>query len=153
MLSLPKRTRAPVDAQINIVPYIDVMLVLLVIFMMTTPIMEQGIEVDLPTSSETGTRPVEFTEQQPSIITINKNGEYFINSLDSGTDSSLESKRLALSVIAGRIAARLEIYPNMKVFVRGDAEVAYGSVVALMSFLQDNGVQKVGMITQSIDAK
>jgi biopolymer transport protein TolR len=153
MLALPKRTRAPVDAQINIVPYIDVMLVLLVIFMMTTPIMEQGIEVDLPTSSETGTRPVEFAEQQPSIITINKNGEYFINSLDSGTDSSLESKRLALSVIAGRIAARLEIYPNMKVFVRGDAEVAYGSVVALMSFLQDNGVQKVGMITQSIDAK
>jgi biopolymer transport protein TolR len=153
MLALPKRSKPPIDAQINIVPYIDVMLVLLVIFMMTTPIMEQGIEVDLPVSSESGTQPVDFTEQQPSVITINKNGEYFINSLGNDSGKLSKGERLSLGVIAGRVAARLEVYPDMKVFVRGDAEVAYGSVIALMSFLQDNGIEKVGMITQSVDAK
>ena len=71
MIELPKRIRPNIDAQINIVPYIDVMLVLLVIFMMTTPIIEQGIDVDLPAAEA---QMVDFTEQQPTIITINRAG-------------------------------------------------------------------------------
>jgi biopolymer transport protein TolR len=142
MISLPKRTRTHADASINIVPYIDVMLVLLVIFMMTTPILEQGIEVDLPNANA---ESVDFSEQEPTIITINRNGEYFINSI---TDNS-EPERLSVGKIAARVQARLQTYPEMKVFVRGDQEVAYGAVIALMAFLQKNGVGKVGIVTES----
>lgn len=150
MIELPKRARPATDAQINIVPYIDVMLVLLVIFMMTTPIIEQGIEVDLPSAE---TKIVDFSEQQPTIITINKLGEYFINSLDENNTQVTGGDKLPLGVIAGRVRARLDIYPQMKVFVRGDREVDYGSVVSLMSFLQNNGVDKVGIVTESPEAK
>ena len=149
MIELPKRARPEIDAQINIVPYIDVMLVLLVIFMMTTPIIEQGIDVDLPTAEA---QMVDFTEQQPTIITINRAGEYFINSMaDEGAEVST-GERLSLGRIAARVQARLQIFPQMKVFVRGDREVAYGSVISLMSFLQKNGVEKVGIVTESPDA-
>ncbi len=150
MLPLPKRAKADIDAQINIVPYIDVMLVLLVIFMMTTPIIEQGIEVDLPSAEA---EIVDFTEQQPSIITINKDGEYFINSLSDESADVSSGERLPLGRIAARVQARMQAFPQMKVFVRGDTQVAYGSVIALMSFLQKNGVDKVGIVTESPDAK
>ncbi|SFV83286.1 Tol biopolymer transport system, TolR protein [hydrothermal vent metagenome] len=150
MIELPKRIRPQVDAQINIVPYIDVMLVLLVIFMMTTPIIEQGIEVDLPSAEA---KMVDFTEQQPTIITINRVGEYFINSMDNESAEVSQGERLPLGRVAARVQARLQIFPKMKVFVRGDREVAYGSVIALMSFLQKNGVDKVGIVTESPDVK
>ena len=150
MIELPKRARPMIDAQINIVPYIDVMLVLLVIFMMTTPIIEQGIDVDLPTAEA---KIVDFTEQQPTIITINRAGEYFINSMADESIDVSSGEHLPLSRIAARVQARLQVFPQMKVFVRGDREVAYGSVIALMSFLQKNGVDKVGIVTESSDAK
>ncbi len=150
MIVLPKRHRPVIDAQINIVPYIDVMLVLLVIFMMTTPIIKQGIEVDLPSAEAT---MVDFTQQQPTIITIDKQGKYFINSLNEDDSDVAKGEKLSLGIIAGRVSARLEIYPQMEVFVRGDRQVAYGSVVSLMSFLQKNGVDKVGIVTESPDAK
>jgi biopolymer transport protein TolR len=148
MIALPKRSRPHVESQINIVPYIDVMLVLLVIFMMTTPIIEQGIEVDLPSAEA---NIVDFSEQQPTIITINRDGDYFINSLDENTARLTDGELLPLGIIAGRVRARLEIYPQMKVFVRGDRAVDYGSVVSLMSFLQSNGVEKIGVVTDSTD--
>jgi biopolymer transport protein TolR len=150
MIELPQRHRPEVDAHINIVPYIDVMLVLLVIFMMTTPIIEQGIEVDLPTADA---KMVDFTEQQPTIVTINKEGEYFINSLDEDSSEVANGEKLPLGIVAGRVSARLEVYPSMQVFVRGDANVAYGAVVSLMAFLQKNGVNKVGIVTESSDVK
>lgn len=153
MIAPPKHRIATIDAQINIVPYIDVMLVLLVIFMMTTPIIEQGIEVDLPIAQ---TNPVDFSEQQPSIITINKKGEYFINSLvddHAQLSDGEDGNQLTLSALIGQAQALLDIYPQMKFFVRGDREVAYGSVVDLMSDLQKFGVDKVGLITESPDSK
>jgi biopolymer transport protein TolR len=150
MIELPKRARPMIDAQINIVPYIDVMLVLLVIFMMTTPIIEQGIDVDLPAAEA---KIVDFTEQQPTIITINRAGEYFINSMADESIDVSSGEHLPLSRIAARVQARLQVFPQMKVFVRGDREVAYGSVIVLMSFLQKNGVDKVGIVTESPDAK
>ena len=148
MIALPKRARPKIEAQINIVPYIDVMLVLLVIFMMTTPIIEQGTEVDLPSADA---NIVDFSEQQPTIITINKDGQFYINSLDENKAKITDGDLVPLGVIAGRVRARLEMYPNMKVFVRGDKEVAYGTVVLLMSFLQNNGVEKIGVVTDSPD--
>ncbi|SFV86847.1 Tol biopolymer transport system, TolR protein [hydrothermal vent metagenome] len=146
MIVLPKRTRADIDAHINIVPYIDVMLVLLVIFMMTTPIIEQGIEVDLPKQSSDNAKAVNLAEQEPTIISINREGEYFINSMDSN-----DVERLSAGKVAARVQARMQVFPTMQVFVRGDREVAYGAVIALMSFLQKNGVGKIGIITESED--
>lgn len=148
MITVPKPSRTKIDANINIVPYIDVMLVLLVIFMMTTPIIEQGIEVDLPA---TKAESVDFTGQQPTVISINKTGEYFINSLNLHNSDEADEEKLPVGIIAGRVKARLELYPQMKVFVRGDKMVNYGTVIALMSFLQQNGVGKIGIITESPD--
>jgi biopolymer transport protein TolR len=146
MISPPRRVRHRPDAQINIVPYIDVMLVLLVIFMMTTPIIEQGVEVDLP---QADAKMVDFSEQQPTVISIDKDGRYYINSVDQENTNITNGEQLPLSRIAGRVRARLEVFPAMQVFVRGDRDVAYGSVVNLMAFLKNNGVEKVGIITES----
>lgn len=144
MIPLPKRAKSNIDAQINIVPYIDVMLVLLVIFMMTTPIIEQGVEVDLPSADA---KMVEFSEHKPTVISINKDGKYFISSLTD--DDVSPSEPLPLETIAGRVNARMQLNPQTKVFIRSDESVRYGLVVHLMSFLEKNGVEKAGLLTQS----
>jgi biopolymer transport protein TolR len=147
MIALPSRARPKVNAEINIVPYIDVMLVLLVIFMMTTPIIEQGVEVDLP---QADAKMVDYTEQQPTVITIDKQGEYYINSLHDTTSAEMdEGENVSLSTAVGRVIGRLQTYPEMKVFVRGDKDVDYGSVVQLMALLQQSGVDKVGIVTET----
>ncbi len=147
MIELPRRSRPNVNADINIVPYIDVMLVLLVIFMMTTPIIEQGVEVDLP---QTDANMVEYTKDQPTVITIDKQGDYFINSLQDATaELTEEGERVSINVAVNRVIARLQIWPEMKVFVRGDKNIDYGRVVELMALLQQNGVDKVGLVTEN----
>jgi len=123
------------------------MLVLLVIFMMTTPIIEQGVEVDLPQSDA---NMVDYVEQQPTVITIDREGNYYINSLyDTASSDIDEGEQVTISVAVGRVMARLEAYPEMKVFVRGDRDVNYGRVVQLMALLQQSGVDKVGMVTET----
>ncbi len=153
MIELPKRTRPAIDAQINIVPYIDVMLVLLVIFMLATPIIQQGIEVDLP--SGTGeVENIDFSEQFPTIVTVNKEGEYFINPLNEENTELSQGEALPLVNLAATVKARMQLFPQMKVFVKGDKNVLYGKVIELMSILQDNtGVGKIGMVIESPDAK
>ena len=147
MIELPSRSRPNVNADINIVPYIDVMLVLLVIFMMTTPIIEQGVEVDLPQAEAS---MVEYTKDQPTVITIDRQGDYYINSLEDATaEITEEGEKVSINVAVNRVIARLQIWPEMKVFVRGDKNVDYGSVVELMALLQQNGVDKVGIVTEN----
>ena len=147
MIELPSRSRPNVNADINIVPYIDVMLVLLVIFMMTTPIIEQGVEVDLPQAEAS---MVEYTKDQPTVITIDRQGDYYINSLEDATaEITEEGEKVSINVAVNRVIARLQIWPEMKVFVRGDRNVDYGSVVELMAVLGRNGVEKVGIITET----
>ena len=147
MIELPSRSRPNVNADINIVPYIDVMLVLLVIFMMTTPIIEQGVEIDLP---QADANMVEYTKDQPTVITIDKQGDYYINSLEDATaEMTEEGEKVSINVAVNRVIARLQIWPEMKVFVRGDKNVDYGSVVELMALLQQNGVDKVGIVTEN----
>jgi len=147
MIALPSRARPKVNAEINIVPYIDVMLVLLVIFMMTTPIIEQGVEVDLPQAES---NMVGYAEQVPTVITIDKQGNYYINSLHDTDSADLEEgEKVSLSVAIGRVMARLDTYPQMKVFLRADKEVNYGRVVQLMALLQQSGVDKIGVVTET----
>ena len=131
MIELPKRARPGTNADINIVPYIDVMLVLLVIFMMTTPIIEQGVEVDLPKA------PGVIVELDPNqtrtVISIDKSGKYYINSsMDPGILEADETEALSLKTIVNRVLVRREINPDMKVFVRGDLASEYDAMIQLI---------------------
>ena len=146
MLNIPVRKAKKIDGNINIVPYIDVMLVLLIIFMMTTPIIEQGIEVDLPNAGSG--EIIDFNSDYPIIISINKEGKYYINNADSNKDTSEE---VAITSLVAMIKGRLAVYPDKQIFIRGDKEVKYNFIVALMSFLQQHNITKVGLITESVD--
>ena len=147
MIELPKRARPGTNADINIVPYIDVMLVLLVIFMMTTPIIEQGIEVDLPESPAT---MVEYEDQQPTVITIDKDGNYYINSMmDPGIEDPGTTEVVSLNIVVNQVLARREIWPDMQVFVRGDEDADYGKVLGVIAELEYKGIEKLGFMTQN----
>jgi biopolymer transport protein TolR len=146
MLSIPQRRAKKLDGNINIVPYIDVMLVLLIIFMMTTPIIEQGIEVDLPQSGSG--EVIDFSDSYPVIISIDKVGNYYINSIDENNENK---EQVELGVLTAMIKARLALSPDKQIFVRGDKEVQYNFIVELMSFLQQHNIDKVGLITESIN--
>ena len=147
MIELPKRARPDTNADINIVPYIDVMLVLLVIFMMTTPIIEQGIEVDLPEAPAT---MVEYEDKQPTVITIDKDGNYYINSMmDPGIEDPGNTKMVSLNVVVNQVLARREIWPDMQVFVRGDVEADFGKVLGVIAELEYKGIEKLGFMTEN----
>ncbi len=147
MIALPKRARPDTNADINIVPYIDVMLVLLVIFMMTTPIIEQGIEVDLPEAPAT---MVEYEDQQPTVITIDKDGNYYINSMmDPGIEDPGTTEVVSLNIVVNQVLARREIWPDMQVFVRGDVDADFGKVLGVIAELEYKGIEKLGFMTEN----
>ena len=125
-------------AEINVVPYIDVMLVLLVIFMVTAPLLMQGVKVELP---EASSDPVENQDSEPIIVSINASGELFLNLGDS-------EQALSLATIRERVSVVLRRNPNKPVMVWGDRNVPYGEVVLLMSALQESGAPKVGLVTE-----
>ena len=147
MIELPKRARPATNADINIVPYIDVMLVLLVIFMMTTPIIEQGVEVDLPEAPAT---MVEYEDQQPTVITIDKDGNYYINSMmDPGIEDPGTTEVVSLNIVVNQVLARREIWPDMQVFVRGDVDADFGKVLGVIAELEYKGIEKLGFMTEN----
>ncbi|MAC37494.1 MAG: protein TolR [Halieaceae bacterium] len=127
-------------AEINVVPYIDVMLVLLVIFMVTAPMLMQGVEVNLP---EAQSAPVAKQDAEPLIVSINDRGQLFLN---LGVD---DKQALELATIRRRVAAVLRRTPDKPVLVWGDKQVAYGDVVLLMTALQEAGVPSVGLVTEN----
>ena len=134
-----QRARKRPMSEINVVPYIDVMLVLLVIFMITAPLLNQGIEVDLP---QADAEPVDETQQDPLVLTVDAEGQYFLN-VGGDPEQAIDAEALVL-----RVAAVLRQRPRATVLVRGDASVDYGQVVAAMSLLQQAGAARVGLITE-----
>tara|TARA_R110002110_G_scaffold271566_1_gene486934 strand:- start:34808 stop:35266 length:459 start_codon:yes stop_codon:yes gene_type:complete len=134
-----KRFNRKVSAEINIVPYIDVMLVLLVIFMVTAPLLQQGVSVDLP---EASAEALPSNEKEPIVVSVDKNGVYFLNIADSPS-LPIESQAMVL-----RIAADLKRNPQRKVLVKGDQGVQYGKVIGAMVLVQKAGVKGVGLITR-----
>ncbi|SDN10100.1 protein TolR [Vreelandella arcis] len=125
--------------EINVVPFIDVMLVLLVIFMITAPMLNQGVDVELP---QVNSEPIESQDDSdPIIISIDREGAYHISLGDEATQVSLDE-------ITSRVNAILGQRPDTPVMVRGDQSVAYGEVVVLMSTLQRSGVANVGLISE-----
>jgi biopolymer transport protein TolR len=127
-------------AEINVVPYIDVMLVLLIIFMVTAPMLMQGVKVELP---EANTAPVENQDSEPLIVSIDADGQLFLN-LGSAKDQAL-----SLATIKQRVAVVMRRNPKKPVLVWGDKAVAYGEVVTLMAALQEAGAPSVGLVTEN----
>jgi biopolymer transport protein TolR len=133
-----RRRRQPM-AEINVVPYIDVMLVLLVIFMITAPLLTQGVQVDLP---QTTSQPMSRQQEEPLIVSIDREGLFYIN---IGDDADQPVDRATLMA---RTAAVLRRRPQTQVVVKGDDKVDYGRVVEAMSLLQQSGAPSVGLLTR-----
>ncbi|EEB77810.1 MAG: protein TolR [Halioglobus sp.] len=126
-------------AEINVVPYIDVMLVLLIIFMATAPMLMQGVKVDLP---EASSDPVENQDSEPLIVSVNAGGELFLN-------LGNEKQVLALATIKDRVSKVMKRNPNKPVLIWGDEAVSYGEVVTVMVALQQAGAPSVGLVTEN----
>jgi biopolymer transport protein TolR len=142
-LALPGATKRKPMAEINVVPYIDVMLVLLIIFMVTAPMLNQGVDVDLPNVNASPVT-VEPDENQ-LIVSVSAKGLYY---LERGSD---DPKAMALVDIQQYVTILLKSQPKTDVLVRGDEAVPYGIVVALMGSLQASGASSVGLITEAPD--
>lgn len=127
-------------AEINVVPYIDVMLVLLVIFMVTAPMLMQGVEVELPKADAA---PVADQDAEPLIVSIDSKGQLFLNL------GANEKQALELATVRQRVGAVLRRTPDKPVLVWGDQRVAYGDVVIVMTALQEAGAPSVGLVTES----
>ena len=129
-------------SEINVVPYIDVMLVLLVIFMVTAPLMTQGIKVDLP---EAASGPIDVTDDEPMlVVSVKGDATYYINSGEA-------EEPVPLSEIGDRAAKIIAANPRIKVLVEGDKNLAYGVIVNLMNTLQAAGAKSVGLITEPFE--
>ena len=132
------RRRRPMS-EINVVPYIDVMLVLLVIFMVATPLMTQGIVVDLPKAAS---GVLEVPENEPTlVVSIKADGSYYIN---VGEDE----EAVSLQLIEERSRKIISVSPDIKVLVEADQYLSYGVVINLMNVLQAAGAKSVGLITE-----
>ncbi len=126
-------------AEINVVPYIDVMLVLLIIFMVTAPMLMQGVKVDLP---EASADPVDNQDSEPLIVSVDAAGQLFLN-------LGNEKQVLALATIKDRVSAVLRRSPDKPVLIWGDRAVPYGEVVSVMVALQEAGAPSVGLVTEN----
>jgi len=128
-------------SEINVVPYIDVMLVLLVIFIATAPILSQGVQVDLPQAKS---EPLPHDEKPPLVISVDAKGNLFLDNLKE----PLEGTELAV-----KVRAALKLDPTRAVLVKGDKNVDYGRVLSAMALLKQAGVAKVGLMTQFYEEK
>ena len=133
-------------SEINVVPYIDVMLVLLVIFMVTAPLTTQGVEVDLPSADSA---PLS-NEEDPLVVTVNANGEIFVNT--GMPRPGAEGTRATIFSLLDQAEKILEVRPDLPVYVRGDEGVTYGEVVRVMSVLQRAGAGSIGLITDPVES-
>jgi len=136
------RVRRKRMSEINVVPYIDVMLVLLVIFMVTTPLLTQGIKVELP---QADSQNIESKGQEPLVVSVDQQGRFYFNIGDK-PDQSLDAKKLMV-----RVKAVLRHRQDSTVYVKGDRNVAYGEVVQVMALLKQSGVEHIGMVTRLPD--
>jgi biopolymer transport protein TolR len=131
--------------EINVVPYIDVMLVLLIIFMVTAPLLTQGIEVELPDAAAEPLDDDLLRDYQPLILSINADGDLFLN---IGKD---EEQAIDEATVVARTLAVLRREPQTPILVRADETVAYGRVVTAMVLLQQAGAKKLGFVTDALE--
>jgi len=125
--------RGKLASQINVTPLVDVMLVLLIIFMVTAPIIQQGVEVSIPKVKAAALK----SNEQEFVVSITRDGETYLN------DTKLEPADLT-----DKLAAISHTRPDMQVYVRADEQVAYGEVIRTMAAIKAAGIESVGMVTQ-----
>jgi biopolymer transport protein TolR len=128
----PKRRRRPLS-DINVTPFVDVMLVLLVIFMVTAPLMQQGIPVELPKTQTAGLT----LEQEPLVVTVKRDGSLY-----------LEDARVELAELPDKLDAVLRERGDDEVFLRADGRVAYETVARTLAILRKAGARQIGMVTE-----
>ncbi len=133
----PARKRRPMS-DINVVPYIDVMLVLLIIFMVTAPLLQQGVEVDLP-NAPSKSLPDDTRQKEPLVVSVDRQGQYYLNQ---------SRVPIATDKLKSEVAARLAREPTLPVYVRGDEQAEYRHVVTAMVILQNAGAANIGLITE-----
>lgn len=138
-----RRPRKKRISEINVVPYIDVMLVLLVIFMITTPLLTEGVKVELPQAAAS---QVDTEDEEPIVVSINKKGQFFLN-LGKNTHKPIKNNELIKQV-----KTVLRHRTDNTVYVKGDRQVAYGKVVKVMALLKQSGVEHVGLVTRLNEA-
>ncbi len=136
-----KKRRAIAD--INVVPYIDVMLVLLIIFMVTAPLLKQGVEVDLPNAPA---NPLDINSPEPIVVSIDMKGALFL-SIAPDSEAQISSEALV-----EQIKTALALDPKRPVMVRGDAEGRYQNVMTTLVLLQQADVGSVGLVTDPEDS-
>ena len=137
------RVRRRKVAEINVVPYIDVMLVLLIIFMVTAPLITQGVKVELPKADA---QPLDKDSKTPLVASIDADGNYY---LAVGTS---KNEPMTAEEVATLVAAHLQIEPDTPVVVNGDGAVSYDAVIQLMVLLQQKaGGPSVGLMTDSLE--
>ena len=129
--------------EINVVPYIDVMLVLLVIFMVTAPLLTQGIEVDLPKAAAQPIQDVPNTP--PLVLSVDKEGNLYINVGDD------EDKPTTGAEVIRRVGIVMRTSPETQILVKADRAVPYGNVVGAMVVLQQGGAESIGFVTDPLD--
>lgn len=132
-----KTKKRKLVAEINVIPYVDVTFVLLVVFMVTAPLLMQGVQVKLPSVDSA---PIKSADNDPFIVSIKNDGTYWI-------DQKGENQSKELSEVKQTVRKILSQNPSKQVLVWGDESVNYGSVVSLMSELQSVGAKSVGLIT------
>jgi biopolymer transport protein TolR len=131
------------NAEINVTPFVDVMLVLLIIFMVTAPLLTQGVEVELP---KAGAEPIkDVPNQPPLVLSVDAAGNLYINVGDD------EDEPVSAKEIVARTGAVLRNSPQTPVLVKADRAVQYGFVVGAMVLLQQGGADKVGFVTDPLD--
>jgi len=133
------RVRKKPMAEINVVPYIDVMLVMLVIFMVTAPLLTQGVSIDLP---EAAAKPMPDTDQEPLVVTVDAAGKLYLNVGDA------PSEPVDGETLVKNVSAVLRRQPGKGVMVRGDHSVDYGTVISALVLLQQAEIPRVGLVTE-----
>ncbi len=131
-MNAPKSSKGPLS-EINIIPLVDVMLVLLIIFMLTAPMMQQGLPVDLP---KVTAKPLP-SKEDVQVVTITRNREIVLN-----------AKKVALKDLKANVQFLFSNKPNKEVFLKADSAVPYGFVVACMGIIHEAGIQKVNIVTK-----
>jgi len=143
-----KRNKRRPMSEINVVPYVDVMLVLLVIFMITAPMLNLGVEVNLPKADA---EPLDSRQnEEPMVITVLKNGDLYLNA--GGEPDGVGSGLIDAETLITTVAAIIRRNPEIQVLVGGDQAVGYGHIYATMVLLQRAGVSKIGLMSDPLDS-
>ncbi|MFY8206653.1 MAG: protein TolR [Arenimonas sp.] len=136
-----RHRKRKLKSEINVVPYIDVMLVLLIIFMVTAPLLNLGVDIDLPKSNAKSIAQ----KQEPIVVVVDAAGGYTLKMQD------IPQQKVDAAVLAAKVSAFVKNNPDVAVFVAGDRTASYDTVYQAMVLLQTAGVEKVGLMSNSAD--